>query len=56
MQALAKADDLAYLDMTFSSDIQQFVTNTTTTSFLRFRNMEVLQQFSAIHFLKVWIS
>lgn len=41
MQMLVQIDDLAYLDMTFNSDIQQLVINT-NTSFLCFGNMEVL--------------
>lgn len=39
---LVQAKDVAYLDMTFNSDIQEFILNTTAVSFLCFGNTEVL--------------
>lgn len=42
MQMLLQVDDLTYLDMTFNSDIQQFIINPTTMSSLHFGSMEVL--------------
>lgn len=51
---LVQVDDFMCLEMSFNSENQQFMLNT-TTPFLYF-GIEILDQFSEISFLRVWIS